>query len=97
MEGNVHIPAATPACVELQIVCRPSLGMNPAPTAAGFLSDFSSCAGSPNRYLTDPSDDTYLCRTVGKVIVVSSFNFSRSAAGRLLIRSTENSRSAYSQ
>ena len=81
----------------MQIVCRPSLGMNTASTAAGFFINFSSCAGSPNRYLTDPSDDTYLCRTVGKVIVVWRFSFSRSAAGKLLHRSTENSRSAYSQ
>src|SRR5208337_4737764 len=65
---------AQPACVDMQIVCRPSLGMNTASTAAGFFINCSSCAAKPNKYRTDPSDDTYLCRTVGNVIVASRPN-----------------------
>jgi hypothetical protein len=71
--------------------------MNTASTDAGFFIDFSSCAGNPNKYRTDPSDETYLRRTDGKMIVASRFSLSRSPAAKLLHRSTENSPSAYSQ
>jgi len=37
-----------PACVEMQIVCLPSLGMNTASTESG-RANFSSPPGSPNK------------------------------------------------
>src|SRR5258708_17272833 len=86
---------AQPACVEMQIVCRASLGINTASTEAGLFFFFvfsvvlvvKSCfSPSPSKYRTDPSIDEYLCRTIGNVSVVSEARFSRDAAVRVLTR-----------
>jgi hypothetical protein len=76
--------------------------MNTASTAAGFIraafdipADASFPALNPNKYLTDPSLDSYLCRTTGKLIAASCRSFSRSAAGKFVKFATSNFLSAY--
>src|SRR5258707_1047174 len=49
----------------MQIVCRPSLGMNTASTAARFLRDFSSCAGPPTVIHHSPLHPHYAPREHG--------------------------------
>src|ERR1700721_1792705 len=103
---------AHPACVETQIVCRPSLGINTASTDAarkGFLfsvtsvpsalkSPFPTFAASANenKYRTDPSVEVNFCFTTGKEMVASFASFSRSAAGKLVIDAKSSFLPAYS-
>ena len=87
---------AHPACVEIQIVCRPSLGINTASTDAGRAVAFSSPPRSANKYRTDPSCDANRCFTTGKVIRASFANRSRNAAGKFVICAMSKIRSTYS-
>lgn len=95
----------------MQIVCRPSLGMNTASTDAGgkgFLFSVPSRLSAPavlivcplvpnsNKYRTDPSVDRNRCFTTGKVIVASFASRSRKLAGKLVISRNANFLSAYS-
>src|SRR5258708_14221947 len=98
-------PTVLPACLEMQIVCRASLGINTASPEAGLFFFFvfsvflvvKSCfSPSPSKYRTDPSIDEYLCRTIGNVSVVSEASLSRNAAGRFVTRDKSKIRSAYS-
>ena len=82
---------AQPACVEAQIVCRPSLGMNTASTEAG-CTNFSSLGGRSNKYLTEANR----WFTSGSVIRASFESRARSAAGRFVICATSNFLSEYS-
>src|SRR5438045_1692315 len=96
---------AQPACVEIQIVCRASLGINTASTEAALFVPFFDALStmtsvwpgpSPGKYRTDPSVDAYLCRTIGNVTVVSAASFSRNPVGRFVTRDKSKIRSAYS-
>ena len=103
---------AHPACVETQIVCRPSLGINTASTDAArsdfFFSAISvfsapsvlilvfSVVPKSNKYRTDPSVETKRCFTTGKIIVASRANRSLSAAGKFVIDAKFSFLSAYS-
>ncbi len=103
---------AHPACVETQIVCLPSLGINTASTDAGLrgflfsVPSVSSALKPPlpafaapaneNKYRTDPSVDVNRCFTTGKAIVASSASFSRKLAGKFVICAKSSFLSAYS-
>src|SRR5208282_28871 len=102
---------AHPACVETQIVCRPSLGINTASTDAGLSglffsvssapsalkSPFNSLVASPNenKYRTDPSVDANRCFTSGKVMVVFAAKRARKSAGKFVICAKSSFLSAY--
>jgi hypothetical protein len=68
--------------------------MNTASTEARFIRLCSAGAGKPNKYRTEPSDDEYLCFTVGKVTLATEDNFPRRAVGRLVMRAKSRFRSA---
>ena len=87
---------AHPACVEMQIVCRPSLGMNTASTEAGRDVARSSPGGSANKYRTEPSIDSYRCRITGNVTRASFPSRSLNADGSFDICAISNFRSTYS-